>query len=99
MSAILAKDGRPKPVDMAKLTGEERAELFSTMIAYAGTFTFDGETVTHHVDISWNENFTGTDQVRHVKLEGGKLSLTTNPQPRGTDGKVIVMELMWEKVK
>ena len=61
MSAILAKDGRPKPADMAKLTGEERAELFSTMIAYAGTFTIDGKTVTHHVDISWNENLTGTD--------------------------------------
>jgi hypothetical protein len=99
MSAILVKDGRFKPADMAKVTGEERAELFSTMIAYAGTFIFDGKTVTHHVDISWNENFTGTDQVRHIKLEGGKLYITTNPQPSGIDGKVIVMELTWEKVK
>ena len=84
---------------MAKLTGEERTELFNTVIAYAGTFTFDGKTVTHHVDISWNENWTGTDQVRNIRLEGGKLYITTNPQPSGIDGKVIVAELIWEKVK
>ena len=99
MSAILAKEGRPKPTDMAKLTGEERTEVFNTVIAYAGTFTFDGKTVTHHVDISWNENWTGTDQVRNIRLEGGKLYITTNPQPSGIDGKVIVAELIWEKVK
>ena len=80
MFAIVAKEGRPKPTDMAKLTAEERAELFNTMGASAGTFTFDGKTVTHHVDISWNENWTGTDQVRSVRLEGGKLCITTNPR-------------------
>ena len=99
MSAILVKDGRPKPSDMTKLTGEGRAELFSTMYAYAGTFTFDGKTVTHHVDISWNENWTGTDQVRNVRLEGGKLYIRTNPQPNGIDDRVTVAELVWEKVK
>jgi hypothetical protein len=99
MSAILVKDGRPKPADMAKLTGEGRAELFNTMYAYAGTFTFDGKTVTHHVDISWNENWTGTSQVRNIRLEGGKLYISTNPQPNGIDDRIIVGELVWEKVR
>jgi hypothetical protein len=99
MSAILVKDGRPKPADMAKLTAEERAELLNTMYAYAGTFSSDGKTVTHHVDISWNENWTGTDQVRNIRLEGGKLYISTNPQPNGIDGRIIVGELVWEKVK
>jgi lipocalin-like protein len=99
MFAILTKDGRPMPTDMAKLTAGDRAELFSTMIAYAGTYTFDGKTVTHHVDISWNENWTGTNQVRNVRLEGGKLYITTNPQPSGLDGRVVVVELVWEKIK
>lgn len=99
MSAILAKDGRPKSADMTKLTSEQRAELFNTMMAYAGTFTFDGKTVTHHVDISSNETWTGTDQVRNIRIEGGKLHITTNPQPSPIDGKLIVAELIWEKVK
>ena len=99
MSAILAKDERPKPTDLAKVTNEERVELFKTVIAYGGTFKFDGKTVTHHLDISWNETWTGTAQVRNVRLEGGKLYISTNPIPRPEDGKVVIGVLAWEKVK
>jgi hypothetical protein len=99
MSAILAKDERPKPTDLAKVTNEERVELFKTVIAYGGTFKFDGKTVTHYLDISWNETWTGTAQVRNVRLEGGKLYISTNPIPRPEDGKIVIGVLTWEKVK
>jgi hypothetical protein len=99
MYAILVKAERPKPTDLAKMTDEERVELFKTVIAYGGTFTFDGKTATHNVDISWNENWTGSAQARNVRLEGGKLYISTNPQPRAMDGKVHVGVLTWEKVK
>jgi len=99
MSAILAKEMRPKPPDLAKVTNEERVELFKTVIAYAGTFKFDGKTVTHYLDISWNETWTGTAQVRNVRLEGGKLYISTNPIPRPEDGKIVIGVLAWEKVK
>ena len=99
MYAILVKAERPKPTDLAKLTDKERVELFKTVIAYAGTFTFDGKTVTHHVDISWNENWTGTAQIRNVRLEGGKLYISTNPMPRPEDGKLVIGVVVWEKVK
>jgi len=99
MSAILAKEGRPKPADLTKVTDAERVELFKTVIAYAGTFKFDGKTVTHHLDISWNETWTGTAQVRNVRLEGGKLYISTNPIPRPEDGKIVIGVLTWEKVK
>jgi hypothetical protein len=69
------------------------------MYAYAGTFTVDGNTVTHRVDISWNENWTGTHQVRNVRLDGERLYISTNPQSNGIDGRIIVGELVWEKVK
>jgi hypothetical protein len=99
MSAILAKEGRPKPADLTKVTDAERVELFKTVIAYAGTFKFDGKTVTHYLDISWNETWTGTAQVRNVRLEGGKLYISTNPIPRPEDGKIVIGVLTWEKVK
>ena len=99
MSAIITKEGRPKPIDITNLTAEERAELFNTMAAYAGTFTLDGNTVTHHVDISWNEQWTGSDQVRNVRLERDKLYITNNSPLEDVDGNVIVAELVWEKVK
>jgi Lipocalin-like domain len=99
MSVIIVRDERPKPADIAKLTDQERAELFKTLIAYAGTYTFDGKTVTHHVDISWNQLWTGTDQVRNARLEGRRLHITTNPQPSSIDGQVSVTALTWEKVE
>ena len=98
MYAILAHTTRPKPADMAKSTDKERIELFNSMAAYAGTFTVKGDVVTHHVDISWNESWTGSDQVRHVKLAGKRLSIATPAMASGIDGRPVVLLLEWEKV-
>jgi hypothetical protein len=75
------------------------AHLNKTMAAYGGTYTFNGTTITHHVDISWNQIWTGTDQVRNIKFDGRKLILSTNPQPRPQDGKVAISILTWEKLE
>ena len=99
MNAILVKDKRPRPADMAQVTAEDMVQLFSSMYAYAGTFTIDGNTVTHHVDISWNENWTGTPQLRNVRLDGEKLYISTNPQSNGIDERIMVNELVWVKVR
>ena len=99
MIAILAKDGRPRIADMAKATNKDRVELFNTMLAYAGTFTVEGDKVTHHVDVSWNENWTGTKQIRHIRLDGRKLYITSDPQPGPVDGQQVIGELEWEKVE
>lgn len=98
MSAIEVAEQRPRPTDLSKLGDTERAALFKTLLAYAGTFSFDGKVVTHHVDISWNNNWTGTDQVRNVRLEGNMLYITTNVQPSTIDGKPTIGMLTWEKV-
>ena len=98
MMVLIVKSERHKPEDMAKVTDEQRAELFKGMIAYGGTYTFDGKAVTHHIDISANENWTGTNQVRNVRFDGSRLVLSTNPQPSSYDGKVGVGVLTWEKV-
>jgi hypothetical protein len=99
MIVIIAAEQRPKPRDISSMTDRERAALFDTLTAYSGTYSFDGKSITHHVDISWNEIWTGTDQVRDVKLDGNKLILTTRPAPNARDGKVGVSVLTWEKVE
>jgi hypothetical protein len=68
------------------------------MQAYTGTYEFDGKKVTHHVDISWNQMWTGTDLVRNVRLEGKRVILTTMPAPSPLDGKMNDATLTWEKV-
>ena len=98
MLVLMVKDQRPKASDLAKITDQERAELFKTMVAYGGSYTFDGKTARHHLDISWNQIFTGTDQVRHIELDGRSLVMRTNPQPRTQDGQVAVSVLKFERI-
>ena len=58
MYAIGTADNRVKPL-AANPTDEQRVKLHQTMFAYAGTYTLEGDKVTHHVDISWNEKSYG----------------------------------------
>ena len=92
------KADRPKPESIAGMTDQQRAALFRTMLAYGGTYTFDGHTVQHHIDISWNEAWTGTTQVRDVRREGDRLIYTTRPAPFSGDGKMSVVTVVWQKV-
>ena len=95
---MMTREQRAKPEDLTKLTDAQRAELYDSMVAYAGTFTFDGTVATCNVDISWNEVWTGTAQVRNVRFEGGRLIWSTNPQT-GIDGKRVVGVFVWEKLQ
>jgi len=99
MLPLFVSDKRPKPTDLGKMTDQERVELFKTTIAYGGTYTYDGKTITHHVDVSWNENWTGTDLVREVKFDGTRLILSTVPAPSAIDGKLVTSVLTWERVQ
>ena len=98
MYAIGVVEDRPKPRDLVA-TDEEKVELQGSMFAYAGTYTADGEKVVHHVDISWNQSWTGTDLVRFYKLDGNTLTITADRAQSsiaGEEGEVI---LVWEKVQ
>jgi hypothetical protein len=99
MSVIVTFGARPKPVDLSKVTDQERVQLYRTLLSYGGTFSIDGSVVTHHLDISSNESWTGTNQVRYAKLEGETLVIATPAQPRSADGIVSVGELRWVRVQ
>ena len=85
-----AANGRPTPT--------EAEALFRSMLSYAGTFTVEGDVVTHHVDISWNQSFTGGTQKRHFKLEGDRLILSTPQSHDPIDGKLSVRHMTWQRV-
>jgi hypothetical protein len=98
MYLIITADNRLKPHDVAP-TDEERVTLHRTMVAYAGTYSVEGEKVTHHVDISWNQAWNGTDLIRFYKLEGNTLTTKTAPAKSAIDGRHGQVVLVWEKVK
>jgi hypothetical protein len=98
MYAIGTWANRLKPRSVNPEDDEERSKLHQTMFAYAGTYTLEGAKVIHHVDISWNEAWTGTDQVRFYKLDGNTLTITTAPNKSTYDGREGRTVLVWEKV-
>jgi hypothetical protein len=99
MLVVLTRSPRPKPENLDKMNDQDRLGLFRTMTAYSGTYKFDGRTVEHSIDISWNEYWTGTKQVRTVERDGDRITLTTPPFPFHTDGRMSVNMLVWERVK
>jgi lipocalin-like protein len=100
MIGIITTDGR-KPLsvpDYVSAPAAERAEAFATLVSYAGTYTFTGDKVIHHVQASWMQNFLNTDQVRLiVKLEADRVTLRTQPFLKG--GVQVTQELVWERMK
>jgi hypothetical protein len=100
MIVIIVGSDRNKPVGTVA-TPDEAEALIKSMLAYAGTYTIDREakTVTHHIDISWDQSRTGTDQVRSYKLEGNHITLTTEPSNDPATGKKTVRTLIWERLR
>jgi hypothetical protein len=99
MLVLITNGDRPRAESSAKLTDEQRAGLFRTMLAYGGSYEFDGKTMKHHVDICADEVRCGTTLVRDVTVEGDRLIYTTTPQPSPFDGSMIVVTLVWQKLR
>jgi len=98
MYAILAEQKRKPPAAIVP-TDAEKIELFAGFVAYAGTYTIDGNTVTHHVDVSWNEAWTGTGQVRRFRIAGKVLYIESVPAKNFRDGRLSSSSLVWMKVE
>ena len=101
MMVLITRSDRPKPdsIDNDKMTDEQRSRLFSSMLAYSGTYKFDGKTIEHHIVLSWNQVWSGTTQIRNIKKDGDRLIYTTQPGPSPIDGSMGFATLVWEKVK
>src|SRR3954452_25404741 len=46
MMALIVYEGRPKPESIERMTDQPRTELFRSMLAYGGTYKFDGKSVS-----------------------------------------------------
>jgi Lipocalin-like domain len=92
--------GERKPPAGPVITDSERASLYNGIFgAYAGTYSIDGSKVIHRVVASWNEAFTGTDQVRYFKLDGKQLTIDTAPFVNPRYGKQSIATLTFERLE
>jgi hypothetical protein len=80
-------------------TDAERVQLHRSMLSYAGTYAIAGDKVVHHIDIAWNNARLGSDQVRFFKLDGDRLTLTTEHNKSPIDGSEGFGVLEFERVR
>jgi Lipocalin-like domain len=99
MMAIISDDGR-KPLsipDRVAAPAEERAQAYSTFMAYAGRYTFTCDKVVHHVEVASLQNWVNTDQTRFVTVVDNRLHVRNAPQLR--NGVIVTLESVWERAK
>jgi hypothetical protein len=82
-------------------TGDaERAALHRSMLAYTGKYRIEGNDFVTVVDASWNEDWNGTEQRRHFRVEGDKLFIESAPAPSIVfPGKTDFRRIVWEREK
>jgi hypothetical protein len=97
MMTILVWADRDAPAGEVP-TDIERIALHKSVIAFAGTYTIHPDRLVFDVDISWNESWTGSEQVRFCSLAGNRMTLRTEPHKSATDGEDSVFTQTWEKM-
>lgn len=97
MYSIVVMESRPNPSD-ADPTDEEKLSLPESTIAYAGTYRANGEAVFYNVDISCNQSWNGTRQVRFYKLDGDTLTVTTAPARSPITGQESRFVVVYKKL-
>lgn len=73
----------------------ERACAYSSMLAYAGKWRIDGDSVVHAVEQSLYPNWKGSDQRRQVRLDGDTLYIEARLEAGTPEARTA--QLKWQR--
>jgi hypothetical protein len=77
-----------------------RAALQKSMVSYSGRYRVEGGDFITTVEVSWNEEWNGTEQRRHYRIEGDKLFIESAPAPSMVfPGKTDFRRIVWVREK
>jgi Lipocalin-like domain len=93
---LVLKTDRGRPAALVP-TNEEKLALYDSMFAYAGTYTVDAEKVVHHIDMSWNQSWTGTSQIRFLRLQGDRLTYVGAPARNPMNGRDCLHTVIFQR--
>ena len=100
---VLTREGRSIVLTTAEnrragIGDADRAALHKSMLAYSGRYRIEGNDFITLVDVSWNEEWNGTEQRRHFRIEGDKLFIESAPAPSITSpGKTDFRRIVWQR--
>ena len=90
---VMFLSGELKLPASGKYTDAERADIHRAIVAYAGTYAVEGNTVVYHVLTSWRPEWIGHDQVRYFETNGTNLTIKTTPVTFTQTGQTVVATL------
>ena len=102
---VLTREGRSIVVTTAEdrragMSDDQRAALHKSMLAYSGRYRVEGDDFITIVEVSWNEEWNGTEQRRHFRIEGDKLFIESAPAPSIiSPGKTDFRRIVWQRDK
>ena len=102
---VLTREGRSIVVTTAEdrragMSDDQRAALHKSMLAYSGRYRVEGDDFITIVEVSWNEEWNGTEQRRHFRIEGDKLFIESAPAPSIiSPGKTDFRRMVWQRDK
>ncbi len=93
---VMAANRRPYAVnDPFGGTLDEDAAAVKSHISYAGSYEYRGDVVTHSVTHASCPNWVGTEQVRTVRFDGGRLELSATDAR--LQGRLVNAYVLWER--
>jgi Lipocalin-like domain len=98
MYVILVKESRAHPAELLA-TDPESVGLYRGMISYAGTYEVDGSKIIHHIQVSWNQAWTGTTQTQQFNVDGSTLFLRTGLSKNPLTEKESSTVFMWTRIE
>jgi hypothetical protein len=98
LMSVIVNEKRPKPESVAKMTDQQRIELFNTMNAYTGTYKLEGNKLTYQFELTHNE-IPARASAREIRIEGRKLTMVNEPSFATSDGKRVQTTTVWEKMQ
>ncbi len=102
---ILTREGRAMALTTAEMrrpgmSDSARAELHRSMLAYTGHYRVEGNDFVTRVDVSWNEEWNGTEQRRHFHVIRDTLFIESAPAPSiVSPGTTDFRRIVWVREK
>ena len=73
----------------------EKAGAYDDYLTYCGRYELNGDTATHHIEISLYPDWIGKQQVRKIQLIDGQLHITARLEDGTPEARTAL--LVWER--
>jgi hypothetical protein len=71
---VTTDSARARPAG-EKASDAEAVALYRSIIAYTGSYWVEGDKLYFDVDVSWNESWNGSRQIRSFEIAGDRMTI------------------------